>query len=275
MKKWSRRFSKLKASNFTEAHMTRFVLAFLVAHSVLLAGDPVPTPPAAIQFPKSVSVAPVAPAVGSVPVLTPGQFYVVTSDVEFFLLASPAEKVVVTYEQGPLKLRGVFADGSGRIETRTYQAAWLAIVDAAEGVSGRVELVAVPKGVATEVDITRQLIDIGVAPQPPPKPDSSVAGRVTKALAGGRTQEDAVALVVASEKILEGLATYRDGAELLTQWGALLKANGWVRGSRPEIAAMIGSEIPAGEAVAFTAADKARIKALFDGVLTGSKAVLK
>lgn len=111
-------------------------------------------------------------------------------------------------------------------------------------------------------------------PAPPPTP-LTISQKVAKALTGPRATEDAVALEAAATKVLSEMATYRDGADLLPKWGAYLAAAGWVKGSRPEIAAMIGAEIPAGSAVAFTAADKARLTILFEGILTGSKAVLK
>jgi len=115
---------------------------------------------------------------------------------------------------------------------------------------------------------------IHAGPAPPPTPES-LANRVTKALTGPRAREDAVALVAASEKILAGLSEYKDGADLLPAWGVFLSANGWVKGSRPEIAAMIAVEIPSGDAVAFTDESRSRLRALFTAILDGSKAVLK
>jgi len=105
-----------------------------------------------------------------VPLLTAGHWYVVQSEAEFFLIASPAKLVVIQYEQGPLRIKGLFSDGEGQVETRTYSSKFLAIVDAAAGQSGKVELIAIPAGVNDEGSITRRLVDIGVAPQPPPGP---------------------------------------------------------------------------------------------------------
>ena len=105
-----------------------------------------------------------------VPTIKSGQWYVVASDTEFFLLASPAGIVNITSESGPIKLRGTFVDGTGKVETRSYPQKFLAIVDAIDGKTGRVELIAVPKAVAAESDITRRLIEVGNGPRPPPGP---------------------------------------------------------------------------------------------------------
>lgn len=160
----------------------RFVscLVFLLLSIPAFADDPVIPEPVPVKpgliFPSFPGVDPVTPspapvpvpAVDSIPVLSAGQWYVVQSDAEFYLLASPADRVVIQYEQGPLRIKGVFADGSGKVETRTYASKYLAIVDAAESKSGRVELFGIPAGVSDPSLITRRLIDIGVAPQPPP-----------------------------------------------------------------------------------------------------------
>lgn len=215
---------------------------------------------------------------GVVPTIQAEQWYVVSSDTEFFLLASPAGIVNVTYESGPIRLRGTFVD-SGKLETRRIEAKFVAIVDAVDGAVGRVELIAVPRALTAEADITRRLIDVGQGPRPPPKPIeptlSPTAKVVADALTGPQGKADATILLAASEQIAERMDSFKDGKELLETWGKLLAANHWMKGSRKEIAAMIGQAIPAGEAKPFTADDRKRLTALFIGIVDGCEAVLK
>ena len=162
--------------------MTRFVaILLLLSVSVLYADEPTPEPiPAvnpAIVFPvlptpDKLPVAPTPPAdPDAVPSLAYGQVYVVQSDVDFILLASPANLVAITPPStGPITVRGLFADGPGKIETRTFRSKYVAFVDAVEQASGRVELIAIPVGVTDESSVTRQLVDLGLGPQPPPGP---------------------------------------------------------------------------------------------------------
>ena len=103
-----------------------------------------------------------------VPRIDPGEFYVVESDKQFFLLASPEKFASVTYETGPLRLRGLFSGGSGKVETRNYSSSHIAIVDAKFGVSGRAELIAIPAGLTEEKEIIRTWVEIGTSPRPPP-----------------------------------------------------------------------------------------------------------
>lgn len=124
----------------------------------------------AVPVPDKVPVTPAPPAdPDAVPTLAYGQVYVVQSESDFILLASPANLVAITPPSaGPITVRGLFADGPGKIETRTFKSKYVAFVDAVEKARGRVELIAIPVGVADESAVTRQLVDIGVAPQPPP-----------------------------------------------------------------------------------------------------------
>lgn len=132
----------------------------------VFADGPSPAAAPAIQFP-GVAPTPASPVLpDAVSTLLPTQLYVVTSDQPFLLLASPARMVTITQEQGPIKIRATFADGAGKLETRTYAARYVAIVESAS--DGRVELLGVPAGVTDESEITRRLIDCGKGPIPPP-----------------------------------------------------------------------------------------------------------
>lgn len=109
-----------------------------------------------------------APVPGAVPVLSGELLYVVPMEEPFLLFASPPGLVTVTKEAGPLRVRGKFLDGSGKVETRNYSAKFLAIVEAVPGAKGRVELVLVPNGITDEKDAARMLVDVNHGAQPPP-----------------------------------------------------------------------------------------------------------
>lgn len=159
---------------------------WIIVVAMLSWQDAVPVMPPVDGIPKVASRVkfPVVPVVSDTPkptipadpdalfVLPPDRLFVVQSDEPFVLLASSGQQVLVTVKPvtGPRDFYGVFADGAGLYEERSYAAKYLAIVRAGN-VPGVVELVSVPQGWKSESDFTRVLIAIGVAPQPPPKPD--------------------------------------------------------------------------------------------------------
>ena len=91
--------------------------------------------------------------------------YVVHSDKPFILEPGVLGLVSVTMETGPLRIRSVFADSLGKIETRTIPGKHIAIVEATG--TGRVDLL-----VFQEVGkaVIRKTIDVdnGQEPRPPP-----------------------------------------------------------------------------------------------------------
>jgi hypothetical protein len=137
---------------------------------------PTPEPPLApaIRLPDIAAPIPPKPPPDPsvVPTLTGGTYYIIDSDVQCFVLASPAGLVTVAEDQGPLRLRGVFIDGNGRTQTRTYKGKYIYSVEAAPGAKGRAELLVVPAGVTKAADIIRRTVDVdgGQGPQPPPAP---------------------------------------------------------------------------------------------------------
>jgi hypothetical protein len=133
----------------------------------ILPPGPTPTPPPQPVVPDVKPVDPPAPQ--EVTDLKSDQFFVIEADVPFFVLDSRVGLVSIAYDQGPIRLRGKFADGTGTVETRTYQSKYLATVEAVT--KGQVELLVVPAG-ATDagVVIRRTLTVMGQAPQPPPGP---------------------------------------------------------------------------------------------------------
>lgn len=122
-----------------------------------------------IRFP----VAPPSPApapIADVSRLTGEQWYVIDSDAPLIVLASPRGVVSVTEETGPIRLRGKFVDGNGKVESRTFNGKHVYVVEAVS--TGRVELLVFPVGAAKEADVIRKTIDVdaGQGPIPPPKP---------------------------------------------------------------------------------------------------------
>lgn len=178
------------------------------------AADPIPksdgTVPKKASFvfpqvtPKTDPPAP-PPAPGAMPLLAADTLYVVPSDEPFLLFDSPRGIVSITRESGPVKIRGKFLDGSGKIETRTYNAKHIAIV---EGVGkGRVELISVPQGIADEGGAARMLVDVNQAPQPPPvDPVKPVEPVVVKSFRVLLVYESADTMSAANNSILYGKA---------------------------------------------------------------------
>jgi hypothetical protein len=108
---------------------------------------------------------------GPVPVssLSEDTWYVIESPVPLIVLHSPAGHVGVQPEEGPVKVRGKFADGTGKTETRTFNSKHLYFVNAVK--AGQIELLIVPIGVSAEAEVIRQpLAVMGLAPNPPPGP---------------------------------------------------------------------------------------------------------
>lgn len=98
------------------------------------------------------------------------QLFVIDSDLPVIVLASPKGLVSVTQEAGPIRIRGKFADGSGKVESRTFKGKQVVTVEALA--SGKVELLVVPMGATKEADVIRRTLDVeaGDGPRPPPKP---------------------------------------------------------------------------------------------------------
>lgn len=147
-------------------HATALALV-LVASAGVGAADPIRIP-----------VGPVVPQPMPTPTPRPDAavrlagdaLYVIDSDTPVIVLASPAGLVSITEEAGPIKVRGRFVDGLGKVETRTFKGKQVVTVEGL--VSGRVELLIVPVGATKASDVIRRTIDVdtGTAPIPPPTP---------------------------------------------------------------------------------------------------------
>lgn len=155
------------------------LLALLVLSAASLhaaAAEPAPSVKSPFKFPAArTPSAPPVNAPGDALRLAGDTLYVIPHDEPFLLFDShptlTTSPVTITRETGPLKIRGRFLDGNGAVETRTFTAKHLAIVEPVAGATGRAELIAVPQGVTSEKDAVRQLIDVNHGAQPPPKDD--------------------------------------------------------------------------------------------------------
>lgn len=121
-----------------------------------------------IRFPLQ-AVEPTAP-VGK---LTGSTFYIIDSDVPLIVTSSPLGLVSITEEEGPIKMRGIFSDGSGKVETKTYKGKYVFSIEAVA--SGKCELLVIPATAKSAADILRKPleVDMGGKPvdpvDPPPK----------------------------------------------------------------------------------------------------------
>lgn len=99
-----------------------------------------------------------------------GHWYVIDSDLPLLVLASPQGLVSTHKDAGPIRLRGLFADGKGEIETREYKGKEVWSIEAEK--SGRVELLIVKTGTVDPAEVIRVTLDVdaGEGPRPPPEP---------------------------------------------------------------------------------------------------------
>lgn len=129
---------------------------------------------AAAQFPAPPPAPPVPPVVPpdqtAVLSLSADQLYVVDSKKEAVLRAHPSGAVRIVRETGPIRMRGRFVDGSGAVETRTYQGPSVFLVEPIPGARARVSLDLIPIGLKAESEIVTAQVDVngGAGPQPPP-----------------------------------------------------------------------------------------------------------
>jgi len=126
-----------------------------------------------IRFPtikvKDENPPPKPPPADQAVTLESDSWYVVESDVECLIFLSPGGSVGFTKEAGPIKLKGKFAGGNGKVETRSYVSKYLYVFDPMK--DGRDELLIMPVGIKKEADAFRQTFQVGQMPQPPPRPD--------------------------------------------------------------------------------------------------------
>ena len=144
----------------------RVILSILGSCLVWIGSKTSPEEP--IRIPSAPVVAPPAIPLGT-PIDVTGDFvYPIDSDVPFKIFASPDGLVKITKEEGPVRYRGRFVGGSGKVETRVFKGKFLAFVEAAG--KGDVEIIIDPTDSKDETSAIRQKlrVDNGTAPQPPP-----------------------------------------------------------------------------------------------------------
>lgn len=144
----------------------------LISGSLAAADEPTPVPEPdtigvpAIRLPlQPQPVGPPAPQ--PVTVLAEDHWYVIESDVPLIVLASRVGYVSITPDKGPLRVKGKFADGTGKVETRSYTGEYLFLVEAVA--KGEVELLVVPVGAQDESVVLRRTLSV-MGARPPPKP---------------------------------------------------------------------------------------------------------
>lgn len=197
------------------------MLATLLA-AFLLAADP------AIRLPDlPAPVVPVPPGPPNViQKLTGDLLYVIDSDVPCIVLASPAGRVTVGHDVGPLRVKGRFVDDPTKVQTRTYSGKHIYTVEPA--VDGRAELLVVPEGAKAEGEILRRTVDVttGVAPQPPPVPPDPVPPTPVAGLKALVVYETSMALPIGQHSAIYG-KTVRSYLDAKTPLGPDGKTHDW------------------------------------------------
>lgn len=151
-----------------KVRMAGAVVLLVLAATAVGAAEP------SIRFP--VGPPSPAPAPDAVMKLTGSSLYVIDGDTNFLTFTSPKGLVRVTKEVGPLKIRGVFADGNGKPETRLYKGKCIAVVEPLG--KGTVELIVVQEGAKSEAEAITKTLEVDgdggedkPKPQPKPQPD--------------------------------------------------------------------------------------------------------
>lgn len=117
-----------------------------------------------------VVVQPVEDTVKPVKVISEDVWYVIESKTPLIVLASPEGVVSVTPDDGPMKIKGKFADGTGKTEVRVYSSPFLYFVNAVK--AGTTELICIPRNVENADQIIRHTLTVaGKGPNPPPDVD--------------------------------------------------------------------------------------------------------
>jgi len=186
-------------------------------------GETLPDWPATPVVPQPMPPQPAPKAVAS---LAADELYVVQSDDDVQLLASPPGVVLITKEQGPIRVRGKFADNT-RVSTRTYQKKNVFIVERIK--PGDVELLLVPAG-----KVERRVVgDDEPIPPPKPKPDDPPAPKPPEPVTSFRVifvYESGDPLTPAMQQVMFGekVRNYLDGKTTAHPQGG----KGWRRFDR-------------------------------------------
>lgn len=158
--------------------MKQFLLIMLCLTSVAFGDDDMPKAPKIILPIRPILVEPDKPKPIADPTdptviseIKPEETWVIESPIKLMVLTSPVNILDVETTEGPIRVRGIFSDGLGKIEVRNYLSKWVYFVTT-KSTSGTAEVIMIPEGVKAESDIVRQVLTIsGTGPNPPPKPD--------------------------------------------------------------------------------------------------------
>ncbi len=147
-------------------------ILLLVALAVPLAGAApparMPAPgPAPIVVPVVVPPAPPVPPPATRLTLASDVLWVAQSDGPFIVDASPEGLVSVTWETGPIRVRGRFVEDPAKVQTRTFASKYVCTVEALQ--TGKCELLIRPDVAGGKVQ--RVCLDVVVGPGPGPGPD--------------------------------------------------------------------------------------------------------
>lgn len=178
--------------------MLRFLLLILLAAPIAAAE------PKGIVFPSPPTPTPTPQPPGSALPVSPNTFFVVQSDADLIPVVSGVGKVKFTIEQGPIRVRGIFADGNGQYETRTLTAKTLVFVDPVS--VGDAELLMIPVGVKDEASIARQRVTVLDGPRPPPGPGPGPGPKPDGELGLIKASRDGAASVSSPSKSTESAA---------------------------------------------------------------------
>ena len=102
------------------------------------------------------------------------------SEETWLVVESPGPLMIFDFPEGlveidsddgdrPMKVKGKFADGTGKVETRTFTSKYLYFVNALK--SGEMEMLIIPEGAITKEQSQRhKIVVMGQGPKPPPGP---------------------------------------------------------------------------------------------------------
>lgn len=144
-------------------------LLFAILTCVSFASADEPQKPIRLPVIDNAEPAPVVPPQPKpVTVLPEDHFFVVESDVQLIVLHSPDGILDISEDQGPIRLRGKFAGGSGKIESKTFSGKYVYTIEGKQ--TKQTELVLIPVGVTSSEQIVRAVLSVNGA-KPPPIPD--------------------------------------------------------------------------------------------------------
>lgn len=124
-----------------------------------------------------------------VTVLPEDCFFVIESEVQAIILHSPDGLLNVSEDQGPIKLRGKFAGGTGRVETKTFSGKYVYTIEGVK--TGKAELILIPSGVVSSDQIVRLMLSVNGA-QPPPDDDKKIEPGPTPPPHSGKVHLDII-----------------------------------------------------------------------------------